>query len=112
MMNIAMKLQVGPFEAIKSGKKDIELRLYDEKRQKLQLGDVITFSKLPDQKETVVAEIVGLLRYPTFADLAEDFAPERMGGADKTSIVQGMHKYYSPEDQARFGVVGIKLKLR
>jgi len=107
-----MKLNARPFEAIKSGKKDIELRLNDEKRQQLQLGDTITFFKLPDQKETVVAEIVGLLRYPTFADLAEDFAPERMGGTDKTSIVQGMHKYYSPEDQARLGVVGIKLKIR
>lgn len=111
-MNIAMKLQAGLFEAIKSGKKDIELRLNDEKRQQLQLGDTIMFSKLPDQKETIAAEIVGLLHYSTFADLAEDFAPERMGGIDKTSFVQGMHKYYSPEDQARFGVVGIKIKLR
>lgn len=111
-MNVTMRLQPKYFVAIQTGVKDIELRLNDEKRQQLQLGDIITFFKLPDQKETVVAEIVGLLRYPTFADLAEDFAPERMGDTDKTSIVQGMHKYYSPEDQARFGVVGIKLKLR
>jgi len=106
-----MKLNAEPFEAIKSGKKDIELRLNDEKRQSIKLSDVITFSKLPDQKDAINAEVVGLLHYSTFADLAEDFTPERLGGADRASIVDGMKKYYSPEDQAKFGVVGIKLRL-
>ena len=31
-----MKLQNGPFNSIKNGKKTIELRLYDEKRQKVK----------------------------------------------------------------------------
>jgi len=31
-----MTLYNGPFEAIQSGKKTIEMRLYDEKRKKLQ----------------------------------------------------------------------------
>lgn len=110
-MNISMKLKTAPFEAIKSGKKDIELRLNDEKRQRLQLGDTITFSKLPDQTETIAAEVVGLLHYASFAALVEDFAPERVGGTDKTSIVEGMMEYYSKEEQTQSGVVGIKLKL-
>lgn len=109
-MNVAMKLKTEPFDAIKSGRKDIELRLNDEKRRQLKLGDVITFSKLPEHVETIQAEIIGLLHYPTFADLAEDFAPERMGGAGKVSIVEGMIRYYSKEEQAQYGVLGIKLR--
>lgn len=110
-MNMTMKLQPRPFEAIKSGAKDIELRLNDEKRRQLNVGDTISFSKLPDQTETIVAEVVGLLHYPTFAALVEDFAPQRMGGTDKASIVEGMAEYYSIEEQAELGVVGIRLKL-
>ena len=110
-MNISMKLKTAPFEAIKSGKKDIELRLNDDKRQRLRLGDMITFSKLPDQTETVAAKVVGLLQYPTFAALAEDFAPERLGGTDKTSVVERMTEYYPVEGRAKSGVVGIKLRV-
>ena len=36
-----MKLKLSPFEKIKDGSKTIELRLYDEKRQKVKIGDFI-----------------------------------------------------------------------
>ena len=36
-----MKLNSTPFEMIKSGEKSIELRLYDEKRQRIKEGDVM-----------------------------------------------------------------------
>lgn len=39
-----MKLHSTPFEMIKSGKKTFELRLYDEKRQKIKVGDEIIFT--------------------------------------------------------------------
>ena len=39
-----MKLNASPFEMIKSGVKSIELRLYDEKRQKIKIGDTIIFT--------------------------------------------------------------------
>ena len=36
-----MKLNETPFEKMKSGTKTIEFRLYDEKRQKIKVGDQI-----------------------------------------------------------------------
>lgn len=111
VMNIPMKLKAKSFEAIKSGVKDIELRLNDKKRQQLKLGDVIIFSKLPEVRETVQVEVIGLLHYPTFAALIEDFAPERMGGVDKISLAEGASAHYPHEEQAALGVVGIKLRL-
>ncbi|MBQ1852397.1 MAG: ASCH domain-containing protein, partial [Lachnospiraceae bacterium] len=38
-----MQLQPEPFDLIKSGAKTIELRLYDEKRRKIRIGDEIVF---------------------------------------------------------------------
>ena len=39
-----MKLKLSPFEKIENGSKMIELRLFDEKRQKVQVGDFIEFT--------------------------------------------------------------------
>ena len=66
-----MNLQPKYFDFIKDGTKRIELRLYDEKRQSIQLGDIIEFAKSDNEK--FKAEVVGLLRYKSFADLFEDF---------------------------------------
>ena len=45
-----MNLQPKYFDFIKDGTKRIELRLYDEKRRQIQLGDIIEFSKSEDDK--------------------------------------------------------------
>ena len=51
-----MKLNESPFERIKNGSKTMEFRLYDEKRQKVKIGDKIEFSKLPDLQEYAISE--------------------------------------------------------
>ena len=45
-----MNLQPKYFDFIKDGTKRIELRLYDEKRQSIQLGDIIEFAKSDNEK--------------------------------------------------------------
>ena len=41
-----MKLKNDPFQKIKTGKKTVELRLYDNKRRQLDIGDDIIFTNL------------------------------------------------------------------
>ena len=48
-----MKLDTEPFNQIKNGLKKIEYRLYDEKRKKLKIGDIIEFQKLPNLNEKI-----------------------------------------------------------
>lgn len=45
-MNHKMSLRNKPFNSIKSGTKTIELRLYDEKRKLISVGDIITFTNI------------------------------------------------------------------
>ena len=45
-----MSFNSEPFENIKSSKKTIEIRLFDEKRQKIHPKDIIVFTKLPDKQ--------------------------------------------------------------
>ena len=48
-----MKLNSKPFESIKSGSKTIELRLNDEKRQQVSVGDFIEFSLTDDPSKKI-----------------------------------------------------------
>ena len=43
-----MKLQPEYYNDIKNGTKRIEIRLNDEKRQKIKKGDIICFQKEPE----------------------------------------------------------------
>ena len=53
-----MKLMESPFERIRNGSKVVEIRINDEKRQKVKIGDKILFSKLPDLKEKLEVEVI------------------------------------------------------
>ena len=106
-----MNLQPKYFDFIKDGTKRIELRLFDEKRQQIRLGDIIEFAKSEDDK--FKAEVIGLLRYNSFNNLFEDFdisilADESM---TKQELLDVLSEFYTPEKQAEYGVLGIRLKL-
>ena len=68
-----MKLQPKYYNYILNGTKRIELRLFDEKRQKIKIGDTIKFLKEPDLKESFFVKVVGLLQYNSFEELFNDF---------------------------------------
>ena len=63
-----MKLHPAPFEMIKSGEKTIELRLFDEKRQQVKVGDKIIFINTTTG-ETLNRTVVKLHRFDSFEEL-------------------------------------------
>lgn len=106
-----MNLQPKYFDFIKDGTKRIELCLYDEKRRSIQLGDIIEFAKSDDEK--FKAEVIGLLRYNSFADLFEDFDISILADISMTKqeLLEVLGEFYSEEKQVEFGVIGIRIKL-
>ena len=111
-MEHEMKLQPEYFEFIKEGTKRIEIRLNDEKRSQIKLGDTIKFLKEPEKKETLKAKVVGLLRYNTFEELFEDFDIEIMADKSMTKqeLLNVLEEFYTPEKQKQYGVVGIRIE--
>lgn len=111
---IEMHLQKESFENIKNGIKDIELRINDIKRQKIEIGDTICFINLEDSKDLVMTKVVGLSRFLSFEDLFFHLDPYRCGGEKGKSInsmIVDTRKFYSLEEEQKYGVVGIHLKL-
>ena len=106
-----MNLQPKYFDFMKDGTRRIELRLYDEKRSQIELGDIIEFSKSENDK--LKAEVIGLLRYNSFKDLFEDFDISILADKSMTKqeLLDVLSEFYAPEMQAEFGVLGIRLKI-
>ena len=97
-----------PFERIKNGTKTVEFRLYDEKRRKINIGDQIEFSKLPDLQETILVDVLDLYRDNTFENLFKKLFDDYEEIEWKTSA---MYQYYSHDEEKQYGVVGIKISL-
>ena len=111
MITHQMKLARTPFEKVKNGQKIIESRLYDEKRQQINIGDLIKFICNDNQVESITVKIKALYRYQSFNDLFFDFPPEYFGGSSKESLIEEVRKFYPTEEEQRHGVIGKKLEL-
>ena len=106
-----LQLATIPFDAITSGAKTIESRLFDEKRQTIQFGDTIVFTNRENPDQTVSVKVVGLLRYETFQDLFTHNNPVKFGGESVEQLENQINEFYSIDDQKKNGVVGIEFEL-
>ena len=108
-----MKLQPEYYNFILNGTKRIEIRLYDEKRQNIKLGDTIKFLKEPELLESFNAKVTGLLRYNSFKDMFKDFDISILSDKSMTKeeLIKVLEQFYTKEKQERYGVLGIRIEL-
>ncbi len=111
-MEHILKLQPKYYDYINKGTKRIELRLYDQKRQKINIGDTIVFEKEPELEITMKVKVIGLLRYNTFDDLFENFDIEMLADKSMTKqeLLNVLEEFYTPEKQKQYGIVGIQIE--
>ena len=107
--NFDMKLTEDNFKAIVKGTKRVELRLNDEKRQKLQLGDIITFHLFNDYNKCFKVMVVGLSNYKNLQDLINDYKIENLFSKSTTpkELVKIFNSIYTLEEQEKYGILGI-----
>lgn len=109
-----MNLNSAPLYAIQSGQKDIELRLLDEKRQMIQVGDFIEFTNTENNECKLKVVVVALHKFSSFDELYESLPLLRCGYTNENinqASATDMDVYYSKEKQEKYGVVGIEIKL-
>ena len=105
-----MNLFPEPFELIKAGSKKVEMRLFDEKRRKLSVGELIVFANTKT-KEELIAEIVELKQFDSFGSLYMNYKKTDIGYKDdEVANPDDMLSYYSIEDICKYGVVAIEIK--
>lgn len=106
-----MHLKEEPFRKIWKGNKTIELRLYDEKRRNVKVGDQIEFDNISNPGQRIIVNVTALHIFDSFEKLYETL-PLKKCGYDrrniKTASASDMNLYYSPGEQDRYGVAGIE----
>ena len=108
-MEMKFHLHADVFEIVKNGKKDIEVRINDEKRRKLNIGDTLIFLKRPNDDEEIRAKVVGLEYYDYFYNLVDNYDMERIYLKEytKEQYLDEMKRFYTIEEQRDNGVVAI-----
>ena len=106
-----MKLATEPYNKIASGKKVIESRLFDEKRQAISIGDQIIFSENDKPENSITTVVKGLLCYQTFKELFAAHEPSLFGEESRDFLLNQIKQFYSDDEEQKYGVVGIRLQL-
>tara|TARA_B100001093_G_C26763033_1_gene986608 strand:+ start:584 stop:919 length:336 start_codon:yes stop_codon:yes gene_type:complete len=106
-----MKLSKPWFNLVKSGKKNVEGRIYDEKRQKLKEGDYIEFSNSSGNK-FFKKKIIKLKTYDNFEKAIRDAKLKNILPGIKT-YAEGVKVYHDipgfKDKSKKFGVLNIFL---
>ena len=106
-----MTLHHEPFSAIKEGWKTVEMRLCDEKRMMLKIGDTIEFTDR-ETKEKMLTRVVNLEKFKDFYELYASYGKVEIGYRENEAAhPDDMSQYYSKEDIDRFGTLAITIEL-
>ena len=109
-MTHEMNLWNAPFVAMKSGKKRIEMRLYDEKRALINVGDTLVFTNA-ETGEKLFRRVKTLYRYQNFEELYRCHDKIAIGYEEgEIANPDDMCAYYSKEKIERYGVVAIEME--
>lgn len=114
MKEHVMNLTPAPMQEIRTGNKTIELRLNDEKRKQISVGDTIKFINTEDSNDTLRVKVVDLFLFSSFAELYDNLPLLNCGYNEdniNTALPEDMEMYYSREKQNKYGVVGIEISL-
>ena len=108
-----MKLQRNYFDLIKSGQKIYEIRLKDEKRRLISVGDVIFFKKEPNLAEQIKTEVKDLIYFDTFDEMLDTLPLDKIGfcGKTKEEVKDIYHNIYPRDKEIEYGIVAIKIRL-
>ena len=112
-MTHQMNLHAAPFDMIERAIKTIELRLYDEKRRRIAVGDEIVFTHSQNSSRTLLCRVKALHIFSSFKELYNTLPLLKCGYTEDdiaTASPADMDLYYSKEQQAQNGVVGIEME--
>ena len=112
-MEYKMGLQEKYYNNMKYGSKKIEIRIYDDKRRKLNIGDTIYFMLEPERNEKLETKIVGLTVYKDFNDALNNISIEDLSDKNdsKEEYLNDLNKFYSKEEQEEYGVLAIEIEV-
>lgn len=110
-----MKVHLHPevFDIVNLGIKNVEVRVNDEKRRNLKIGDKLLFLKRPDDIYTLSAVIKNLVYFKDFSEVVDNYSMERLylSNTTRDEYISLMKEFYSDDEVIKNGVVAIEFEL-
>lgn len=109
-----MRLITKAFDNIKNGSKKIEIRLNDEKRKLIHIGDEIIFEEVSETPRLIKAKVLNLIHTNSFEEmlnLKSDITVFFDKNITKQELIELYHSFYTKEDEEKYGVLGIEIKV-
>lgn len=107
-----MGLAEPDFQKVVNGTKTLELRLFNDKRSQIKIGDSILFESRGSDSRKVTCEVRSIHRGNTFFELfSSQLNPKHAGFSSTDSTVKAVRRFYSEEDEKAAGVICFGIKL-
>ena len=102
-MEMIVHLHKEIFDIVKDGVKDVEIRLNDEKRKRLSVGDTLIFINRGDENEKIKAKVNNLVYFNDFTESVNYYKMEKiyLKGTTQKEYLNLMKKFYSDEEQEK-----------
>lgn len=106
-----LNLHDDPFKLIKSGFKNVEMRLNDERRKCIAVGDVLVFTNVLTN-EKITCKVTKLNLFKNFEELYQNYSKEEIGYLEnEIANPDDMLQYYSKEKIEKYGTLAIHIEL-
>lgn len=112
-MEMIIHLDSDIFEIIENESKNVEIRVNDEKRRKLNVGDTLVFLKRPNDDEELKATVKNLVYFNSFEEVVDNYEMKRiyLDNTSKEEFINLMKRFYTDEIVKEYGVVAIEFEL-
>ena len=111
-MEMTVHLHKEVFDIVEAGIKDVEIRLNDEKRRKLKVGDKLIFISRGNYTDQITAIVKKLVYFKDFVEVTKYYEMKKIYLEDTSldEYLELMNKFYSKEEQEKYGVIAIEFE--
>lgn len=107
-MHHTLPIMKMPFRKLLDGSKTIDVRLYNDKYQKIRPNDIIEFD-CRELNDKATFWVKGFLVFESANTMAEVLPPEIFGYDNKEEVRVRLNRLFLYEDQHKYGLIGIIL---
>ena len=109
-----MKINDNAFLRMNNGTKVREYRINDDKRRKVQIGDIIEFHKMSNQEDIIDMKVKDITIYKTIKDAIKEYFDKDFSCRHKDidSTVQSFYDkgFVTKEEKEKYGMVIFHIK--
>lgn len=99
------------FIKIKNGLKDADLRLYDERRQRVRIGSYFLFQNDAEPSDRIKVLVKDLHVFKDLSQIPKRITLKRMGYRDMKSFVRIVNRFYTQEEMEGYDFVVFEFEL-